>query len=64
MLLEAAIATLRKRDTSVTWCPICDNHVSVIETEDGELICGGDYQDNPGCGCILNKTLEERLQCG
>lgn len=66
LFLKAALAVQSRRFSTeaVTFCPICEQEVSIVETKDGEKICGGNYLNNPGCGCILNKSIEQRLQCG
>jgi hypothetical protein len=37
----------------VGFCPICEGIVALIANKDGDLTCAGDYQANPGCGCLV-----------
>jgi hypothetical protein len=52
---------LRSLHMPVDYCPICDAIVSVVEDEDGQLVCAGNLFDNPGCGCVLIKSIKQRL---
>lgn len=59
-------AYLAIRKDQISYCPVCDDVVSVIENN-GTRFCGGNLIDNPGCGCTI-KPIQDRLhtplKCG
>jgi hypothetical protein len=45
----------------IDYCHICNAIVSVVEDKNDQLICAGNLFDNPGCGCVLIKSIKQSL---
>lgn len=63
-LYKIALESLMENSTTdISYCPICEEMVSVIRDEEGRRRCGGNYENNPGCGCLLKPISIRMHKC-